>query len=71
MSVRILAAWMRGGTSKGVFLDVADLPGSRRARDALLLRILGSPDRYGRQTDGLGGATSSTTRVCCRAARSA
>ena len=59
----LTAVWMRGGTSKGLFLRGDDLPAGRRERDALLLRLMGSPDPYGRQTDGLGGATSSTSKV--------
>jgi len=58
---------MRGGTSKGVFFNLTDLPESARvpgaARDALLLRVIGSPDPYGKQTDGMGGATSSTSKT--------
>jgi probable AcnD-accessory protein PrpF len=65
--VRIPATYMRGGTSKGVFFNLADLPESARvpgaARDALLLRVIGSPDPYGKQTDGMGGATSSTSKT--------
>ncbi|RNE93614.1 2-methylaconitate cis-trans isomerase PrpF [Marichromatium sp. AB32] len=57
------AVWMRGGTSKGVFFHAADLPADPAERDALLLRALGSPDPYGQQIDGLGGATSSTSKV--------
>ncbi|MEN9544912.1 MAG: hypothetical protein RLZZ598_1745, partial [Pseudomonadota bacterium] len=61
------AVWMRGGTSKGLFLradDVHAIVGDElSARDVLLARLLGSPDPYGRQTDGLGGATSSTSKV--------
>ena len=53
----------RGGTSRGLFLRAADLPFDDAARDALLLRALGSPDPYGKQIDGLGGATSSTSKV--------
>jgi len=57
---------MRGGTSKGVFFRLQDLPEAARqpgpARDALLLRVIGSPDPYGKQTDGMGGATSSTSK---------
>jgi probable AcnD-accessory protein PrpF len=53
----------RGGTSKGLFVRAADLPADPAARDALLLRALGSPDPYGKQVDGLGGATSSTSKV--------
>ncbi len=58
---------MRGGTSKGVFFNLADLPGNcqlpGKDRDALLLRVIGSPDPYGKQTDGMGGATSSTSKT--------
>jgi probable AcnD-accessory protein PrpF len=58
---------MRGGTSKGVFFKLDDLPEAARvpgkARDALLLRVIGSPDPYGKHTDGMGGATSSTSKV--------
>lgn len=65
--VRIPATYMRGGTSKGVFFQLDDLPESARvpgaARDALLLRVIGSPDPYAKQTDGMGGATSSTSKT--------
>lgn len=61
--IRLPATWMRGGTSKGLFFDPADLPADPARRDALLLRALGSPDPYGTQIDGLGGATSSTSKV--------
>ncbi len=61
--IRLPAVWMRGGTSKGLFFDPADLPTDPARRDALLLRIIGSPDPYGTQMDGLGGATSSTSKV--------
>jgi probable AcnD-accessory protein PrpF len=58
---------MRGGTSKGVFFRLQDLPEScqvpGKARDALLLRVIGSPDPYGKQIDGMGGATSSTSKT--------
>jgi probable AcnD-accessory protein PrpF len=58
---------MRGGTSKGVFFRLQDLPETARkpgaARDALLLRVIGSPDPYGKQIDGMGGATSSTSKT--------
>jgi probable AcnD-accessory protein PrpF len=58
---------MRGGTSKGVFFRLEDLPFAAQlpgaARDALLMRVIGSPDPYGKQTDGMGGATSSTSKV--------
>lgn len=63
---RIPATYMRGGTSKGVFFRLEDLPEAARvpgpARDALLLRVIGSPDPYGKHTDGMGGATSSTSK---------
>ena len=65
--IKIPATYMRGGTSKGVFFcltdlpDVAQVPGP--ARDNLLLRVIGSPDPYGKQTDGMGGATSSTSKT--------
>ena len=65
--IRIPATYMRGGTSKGVFFRLQDLPVSAqvagKARDALLLRVIGSPDPYGKHTDGMGGATSSTSKV--------
>jgi 2-methylaconitate isomerase len=65
--VRIPATYMRGGTSKGVFFRLQDLPDSAqvpgRVRDALLLRVIGSPDPYGKQIDGMGGATSSTSKT--------
>jgi hypothetical protein len=54
---------MRGGTSKGVFLRPEDLPSDPAARDRMLLRIIGSPDPYGKQIDGMGAATSSTSKV--------
>ncbi|AXE31516.1 2-methylaconitate cis-trans isomerase PrpF [Chromobacterium phragmitis] len=65
--IRIPATYMRGGTSKGVFFRLQDLPQAARqpgeARDALLLRVIGSPDPYGKQIDGMGGATSSTSKT--------
>ncbi|NHZ78599.1 2-methylaconitate cis-trans isomerase PrpF [Massilia sp. CCM 8695] len=65
--IRIPATYMRGGTSKGVFFRLQDLPESAQvagaARDALLLRVIGSPDPYGKQIDGMGGATSSTSKT--------
>ncbi|QIL21594.1 2-methylaconitate cis-trans isomerase PrpF [Thermomonas sp. HDW16] len=65
--LRIPAIYMRGGTSKGVFFQLDDLPEAARApgkaRDALLVRVIGSPDPYGKHTDGMGGATSSTSKV--------
>ena len=60
---RILATYMRGGTSKGVFFRRSDLPENRSERDRVLLRALGSPDPYRQQMDGMGGATSSTSKV--------
>jgi probable AcnD-accessory protein PrpF len=54
---------MRGGTSKGVFFIAGDLPADLRERERILLRVIGSPDRYGKQTDGMGGATSSTSKI--------
>ncbi|HEX8602174.1 MAG TPA: 2-methylaconitate cis-trans isomerase PrpF [Pseudoduganella sp.] len=64
---RIAATYMRGGTSKGVFFRLEDLPEAARvpgpARDALLLRVIGSPDPYAKQIDGMGGATSSTSKA--------
>lgn len=65
--VRIPATYMRGGTSKGVFFRLQDLPEAAQVpgpfRDVLLLRVIGSPDPYGKQTDGMGGATSSTSKT--------
>ena len=58
---RIAALYMRGGTSKGVFFRTGDLPADPAARDRVLLRVIGSPDPYGKHIDGMGGATSSTT----------
>ena len=60
---RIPAVFMRGGTSKGVFFLAHDLPTDAAARDRILLRVIGSPDRYGKHTDGMGGATSSTSKI--------
>ena len=61
--LRIPAVYMRGGTSKGVFFLAADLPSDAGERDRILLRVVGSPDRYGKHIDGMGGATSSTSKV--------
>lgn len=65
--INIPATYMRGGTSKGVFFNLLDLPAAAQvpgpARDALLMRVIGSPDIYGKQIDGLGGATSSTSKT--------
>ena len=64
--IRIPATYIRGGTSKGVFFRLSDLPAScqvpGRARDKLFQRVIGSPDPYGAQIDGMGGATSSTSK---------
>jgi 2-methylaconitate isomerase len=60
---KIAAVYMRGGTSKGVFFKAAALPADPVLRDAILLRVIGSPDPYGKHTDGMGGATSSTSKV--------
>jgi len=61
--LRIPAVYMRGGTSKGVFFLAQDLPADPARRDRILLRVIGSPDRYGQHIDGMGGATSSTSKV--------
>ena len=65
--IGIPATYMRGGTSKGVFFKLEDLPVAAQvpgaARDALLLRVIGSPDPYAKHTDGMGGATSSTSKT--------
>lgn len=65
--IKIPATYMRGGTSKGVFFSLKDLPEAAQvpgpARDALLLRVIGSPDPYDKQIDGMGGATSSTSKT--------
>jgi probable AcnD-accessory protein PrpF len=61
--LRIPAVYMRGGTSKGVFFLAGDLPSDEQTRDRILLRVIGSPDPYGKQIDGMGGATSSTSKV--------
>lgn len=57
------AVWMRGGTSKGLFFRADDLPVERAARERIILAALGSPDTYRRQLDGVGGATSSTSKA--------
>jgi probable AcnD-accessory protein PrpF len=65
--VKVPATYMRGGTSKGVFFRLQDMPPATQvpgaARDALLMRVIGSPDPYGKQTDGMGAATSSTSKT--------
>ncbi|MEN9774579.1 MAG: hypothetical protein RL322_1649 [Pseudomonadota bacterium] len=65
--IRVPATYMRGGTSKGVFFRLQDLPPSAQApgvaRDRFLMRVIGSPDPYAKQTDGMGAATSSTSKT--------
>ena len=65
--IKVPATYMRGGTSKGVFFRLKDLPEAAqvpgKARDNLLLRVIGSPDPYQKQIDGMGGATSSTSKT--------
>ncbi len=61
--LKVPAVYMRGGTSKGVFFKAADLPPPGAARDRLLLRVMGSPDPYAKQMDGMGGASSSTSKA--------
>ncbi|MGH8293953.1 MAG: 2-methylaconitate cis-trans isomerase PrpF [Steroidobacteraceae bacterium] len=61
--LRIPAAYMRGGTSKGVFFLETDLPSDPVERERILVRVIGSPDPYGKHIDGMGGATSSTSKV--------
>lgn len=65
--IKVSATYMRGGTSKGVFFNLDDLPQEAQvageARDKLLLRVIGSPDPYAKQIDGMGGATSSTSKT--------
>jgi hypothetical protein len=65
--IKIPATYMRGGTSKGVFFCLQDLPEAAQqpgaVRDAILMRVIGSPDPYAKHTDGMGGATSSTSKT--------
>ena len=65
--IKVPATYIRGGTSKGVFFKLTDLPASAQvagqARDKLLMRVIGSPDPYAKQIDGMGGATSSTSKT--------
>jgi probable AcnD-accessory protein PrpF len=65
--IKVPATYMRGGTSKGVFFRLQDMPKDAQvagaARDAFLMRVIGSPDPYGKQTDGMGAATSSTSKT--------
>ena len=67
LQIKIPATYMRGGTSKGIFFKLDDLPAAAQtpgaARDRILLRVLGSPDPYGKQIDGLGNASSSTSKA--------
>lgn len=73
--IRIPATYMRGGTSKGVFFKLDDLPASCQvaglARDQLFMRVIGSPDPYAKHIDGMGGATSSTSKcvILCKSAQ--
>ena len=64
--IKVPATYMRGGTSKGVFFRLQDLPLSCQvvgsARDNLFMRVIGSPDPYAKHIDGMGGATSSTSK---------
>ncbi len=64
--IKVPATYMRGGTSKGVFFRLQDLPESCQkpgaARDKLFMRVIGSPDPYAAHIDGMGGATSSTSK---------
>lgn len=72
--IKVPATYIRGGTSKGVFFRLQDLPEACQvpgaARDQLLLRVIGSPDPYGKQIDGMGGATSSTSKTVILASSS-
>jgi probable AcnD-accessory protein PrpF len=65
--IKVPATYLRGGTSKGVFFRLQDLPAAVQtpgpARDRFLMRVIGSPDPYGKHTDGMGGATSSTSKA--------
>jgi 2-methylaconitate cis-trans-isomerase PrpF len=62
--LRLPAVFMRGGTSKAVMVNAADLPADPAAWDAILLEVMGSPDPNGRQLDGMGGGVSSVSKVC-------
>src|SRR6201986_3877373 len=65
--IKIPPTYIRGGTSNGLFFRLHDLPAANQvpgpARDALLMRVIDSPDPYGKQSDGMGGATSSTSKT--------
>ena len=64
MGRRLPAAFIRGGTSKALVFHVRDLPADRTEQEAIFLAAMGSPDRYGRQLDGMGGGVSSLSKVC-------
>ena len=64
MGRRLPAAFIRGGTSKALVFHVRDLPADRAEQEAIFLAAMGSPDRYGRQLDGMGGGVSSLSKVC-------
>jgi 2-methylaconitate cis-trans-isomerase PrpF len=64
MKQRLRAVWMRGGTSKALIFHSKDLPNDKSQWDALFLKAMGSPDRYGRQLNGMGGGMSSLSKVC-------
>ncbi len=61
---RLPAVFMRGGTSKGLVLHLSDLPAQREQWDALFLALMGSPDPHGRQLNGMGGGSSSLSKIC-------
>ena len=65
--ISVPATYMRGGTSKGTFFKLSDLPErcqvAGESRDNFLLRVIGSPDPYGKQIDGLGNGSSSTSKT--------
>ena len=67
MQARIRTVIMRGGTSRGIFFRAEDLPKDPEARKWTILSAFGSPDSYGRQIDGLGGATSLTSKAASSA----
>ena len=64
MGTTIRAAFVRGGTSKGLIFRIEDLPANRVERDKIFLQAMGSPDPYGRQLNGMGGGISSLSKVC-------
>src|SRR5690606_18822705 len=64
MGTKYRAAFIRGGTSKAIVFHARDLPAERGQWDAIFLAAMGSPDRYGRQLDGMGGGVSSLSKVC-------